>query len=161
MSEQETIEILSMVKAYWQCLLVDRMVVVAFTESLARVEFGDAAQAVRDFSETGREQPPTIGMIYRAAMELSERREEEARRTRRSIEERPSAEEQEIMRRNFSNLFNKLARSVGAGNVDAGSREATRTIQSTAITSAAARDIDPETKRAQEIILMKRREKLR
>jgi hypothetical protein len=150
-----------MVKARWQFLLVDRMVVAAFTESLAGVEFGDAAQIVRDFSETGREQPPTIGMIYRAAMELSERREEQARRTRRSIEERPSAAEQERMRQNFSNLFNKLARSVGAGSVDAGSREAARTIQSVATTSAAARDIDPETKRAQEIILMKRREKLR
>jgi hypothetical protein len=137
------------------------MVVAAFTESLAGVEFGDAAQTVRDFSEAGREEPPTVGMIYRAAIELSKRREEEARRKRRSIEERPSAEEQKRMKQNFSNLFNKLACSLGAERVDAGSREAACTIQGANTTSAAARDIDPDTKRAQEIILMRRREKLR
>jgi hypothetical protein len=136
------------------------MVVAAFTESLAGVEFGDAAQTVRDFSEAGREEPPTVGMIYRAAMDLSKRREEQARRTRRSIEERPSAEEQERMRQNFSNLIDKLARSVGAGSVDARSKEAARTIPGTATTSAASREVDRETKRAQEIILMKR-EKLK
>jgi hypothetical protein len=150
-----------MVKAHWPRQLVDRLTGAAFTESLVRVEFRDAVQAVREFSDSGREEPPTVGMIYRAAMELAKRREEQERRTRKSIEELPSAEERERMRRNFSDLIDKFAGSVVDGGVEAGPEEAVDAIQSAATTSATARNIDPETKRAQEIIFMKRREKLK
>jgi hypothetical protein len=57
-----------------------------FIESLARVEFRDAAQAVRNFSDSGREEPPTVGMIYRAARDLETRREEAERRKRRLLD---------------------------------------------------------------------------
>lgn len=75
-----------MVKAYWQRQLVDRMTASVFIESLARVELRDALQAVRDFSDSGREEPPTVGMIYRAAREIEVRREEAERRKLRLLE---------------------------------------------------------------------------
>jgi hypothetical protein len=84
-----------MVKAHWPRQLIDRMAGAAFTESLARVEFRDAAQAVRDFSDIGREEPPTVGMIYRAAREIEARREEAKRRKQRLLD-RPERTPEEI-----------------------------------------------------------------
>lgn len=62
------------------------MAIAAFIESLVRVEYSDAMQAVRDFSDMGREEPPTVGMIYRAAREMETRREEAERRKQRLLE---------------------------------------------------------------------------
>jgi len=71
------------------------MAIAAFIESLARVEYCDAMQAVRDFSDNGREEPPTVGMIYRAAREIEERREEAERRKQRLLD-RPARTPEEI-----------------------------------------------------------------
>ena len=94
-------------------------------------------------------------------MELGERREEQVRRTQKSIEELPSDEERERMRQNFADLIDKLTRSVVAGGLVAEAGDVVGAIESAGTTPAAERNVDPEIKRAQEIILAKRRAKLR
>lgn len=125
------------------------------------IDARDAVEAVMEIARSGAKEPPTPGMVFRAATELTKRREEQDRRTRESIEELPTDEERERMRQNFSDLIDKLAHSVVAESVEAGAGDALGAIQSAAMTSAGLRAIDPETESAQEIILKKRLEKLR
>jgi len=151
-----------MVKAYWQRQLVDRMVVVAFTESLVRVEFRDAALAVRDFSDSGREEPPTVGMIYRAAREIEKRREEEERRRRRLVEEvPPSDEEKQRVKQVVGEFLSKPARPTAGSCVMTECEPSVGATQAAVTTSVAERAIDPETQSAQNIILERRVERQR
>jgi hypothetical protein len=161
MNHEDRIRLLMLVKGNWYRQPTDDLTIRVWEEILGEeIDARDCVEAVMEVARSGAKEPPTPGMVFRAAMELAKRREEQERRTRKSIEELPSDEERERMRRNFSDLIEKLARSVVYGGVDTAAGEAVGTTNGAFTTSAAARDIDPETKRAQEIILMKRREKL-
>jgi len=162
MNHENIIKLLMLVKGNWYRQPTDDLTIRVWQEILGEeIDARDAVEAVMEVARSGAKEPPTPGMVFRAAMELAKRREEQERRARKSIEELPSDEERERMRQNFSNLIYKLARSVVAESVEVGATDALGAIQSAATTSAASRAIDPETERAQEIILKKRREKLR
>jgi hypothetical protein len=164
MNHEDTVKLLTLVKGNWYRQPTDDLTIRVWQEILGeKIDSHDAFEAVMNIVRAGAEEPPTPGMIYCAALELAKRREEQERRKRKSIEELPSDEERERVRQNFSDLIHKLARSVVVRGIEAGAGAGGRrdTKSAGATTSAAAPNIDPETERAQEIILMKRREKLR
>jgi hypothetical protein len=162
MNHEHTVKLLTLVKGNWYRQPTDDLTIRVWHEILGEeTDACDAVEAVMNVARSGAKEPPTPGMVFRAATELAKRREEQERRSRKSLEELPNDEERERIRQNFSDLIDKLERSVAAGGVEAGAREAVGAIRSAATTSSATRDIDPETERAQEIILIKRREKLR
>jgi hypothetical protein len=111
-----------------------------------------------EVARSGAKEPPTPGMVFRATMELAQRREDLERRTQKSIEELPSDEERQRMRKNLSDLINKLERSVTVESVGSGAGESPGEIHRLLETPAAPRTLDPEIERIQEFILKKRRE---
>ena len=151
-----------LVKGNWYRQPTDDLTIRVWQEILGEeIDARDCVEAVMEVARSGAKEPPTPGMVYRAATELANRREEQERRTQKSIEELPSDEERERMRQNFSDLIHKLSRSVAVESVESEAGKVLGAIQSAAGTSAASRDIDPEIQCVQEIILKKRREKLR
>ena len=123
MNDEDTVKLLMLVKGNWYRQPTDDLTIRVWQEILGeKIDARDAFKAVMEIARSGAKEPPTPGMVFRAAIELAKRREEQERGARKSIEELPSAEEQERVRQNFSNLLNKLARSVGAGGIDAGVR---------------------------------------
>ncbi len=162
MKHEEMVKLLILVKGNWYRQPTDDLTIRAWQEILSEeIDGGDAAEAVLEFARSGAKEPPTPGMVFRAATELAQRREDQERRTRKSIEELPGDEERERMRQNFNDLIDKLTCSMARGDTQDVASEAVGAFQSAASTPVDARNIDPETKRAQEIILRKRRVKLR
>jgi hypothetical protein len=78
------------------------------------VEYGDAVKYVREYRDAGHEEPPTVGMIYRAARDMEDRREEDARRRRRLLEEPARTPEQVAAARKLVRDFEvMLAKKLG------------------------------------------------
>lgn len=153
MESSKATRVLAKVKANWPRLPVDELVDAEWCERLASVGYADAIAVVCEFADSGREEPPTPGMIHRAAMAVASRREEQERRKLKLIEAPPPTEEE---RQNFKQLLDdfvaKAAHSRAAGGIAAFES----TVDPTGF--AAAGKIDPETERAQKVILEKRRE---
>jgi hypothetical protein len=161
MKHEDRIRLLMLVKGNWYLQPADDLTIRVWQEILGEeIDVPDCVEFVVEFARSGAKEPPTPGMVFRWAMELAKRREEQERRTQKSIEELPSDEEQQRMRRNFSDLIEKLTRSPVGGNVQKVTERAVDAIQGADTTSAAVHRIDPGTERAQRIILMRRREKV-
>jgi hypothetical protein len=161
MKHEDRIRLLILVKGNWYRQPTDDLTIRVWQEILGEeIDVRDCVEVVVEFARSGAKEPPTPGMVFRWATELAKRREEQERRTQKSIEELPSDEEQQRMRRNFSDLIEKLTRSIVGGDIQKVAAGAVDPIQSAATTSAAVHEIDPGTVRAQRIILMRRREKV-
>ncbi|MGC2493281.1 hypothetical protein [Candidatus Binatus sp.] len=114
MKKEEAIAVLTKVKANWSKQTVDAIVAAEWAECLAKVKYRDAVEYVREYRDAGHEEPPTVGMIYRAARDMEDRREEEARRRRRLLDEPTRTPEQVAAARKLVRDFEeKLAERLG------------------------------------------------
>jgi hypothetical protein len=84
-------------------------------EWLTSVEYEDAIAAVVQFGET-REEPPTPGMVARAAREIEQRRFEERRLRLRKLVVVPSAEERARCQAQLHELIEALGKKMVGAN---------------------------------------------
>jgi hypothetical protein len=84
-------------------------------ECLAQTEYDDAIAAVIQFRET-REEPPTPGMVARAAREIEQRRLEERRLRQRKLVVVPSAEERARGKAQLHDLVETLGKKMAGAH---------------------------------------------
>jgi hypothetical protein len=108
------------------------------------VSFPAALEAVRLFRDSGRRDAPTPGEIYREAVAIDRRAEDERRRRTLKLADHSKPNEQERAR------FRAILHSVMERPKPSARQDAAL--------AAVARVTDAETERAQEINLAKRRE---
>jgi len=132
------------VAAIWTRQPTDEAVEAEWCESLSRVSFQAALEAVRDFRDGGRQDAPTPGEIYREAAGIDKRAEDQMRRRTLKLVDhsKPNGEELTRVRAVAHGLTERPKPSASQG----------------AATAAEGQAIDAETGRAQDIILAKRRE---
>ena len=140
-------------KCNWTKQPVDEVIVAEWHERLADIEYRHAVEALVQFAESGREDPPTPGQVRALAIEIATRESDERRRKVRKLEVVPSLDE----RRRGAAFLHDLVESIGGGapeKVEPVAVQAEPAPRAPRITAAQ----DAETLRAQEIILAKRRE---
>jgi hypothetical protein len=78
----------------WTTQPTDEAIQAEWTECLSRVSFEAALYAVRGLRDSGRQESPTPGEIFKLAREFDDRREADARRKQRLLEEPARTPEQ-------------------------------------------------------------------
>ena len=150
MKREETLRLVAKLKANWYRQPVDEIVISEWHERLADVEYRHAVQGLVQFAESGREEPPTPGQVRAVAIEIATRESDEQRRKVKKLEAVPSLDES---RRGAAKL-RELVNSIFVAHSE--------TAEPTVVQAAAEPRIvaapTPETLRAQEIVMQKRRE---
>ena len=84
-------------KALWSKQPDDEFVQGEWHAALLSIEYRDAFGALTEFSEMGRDEPPTIGQLKQQALRVAERREAEERHKRRALEDRSPRPKEELI----------------------------------------------------------------
>lgn len=109
MKKAQSIAVLIKVKAIWYRQPADELTKAEWVEWLTPVEYEDAIAAVVQFGET-REEPPTPGMVARAAREIGQRRFEERRSRQQKLIVIPNAEERARCKAQIHDLVESLGK---------------------------------------------------
>lgn len=149
MERIETIELLAKVKAGWFKQPVDELVLGEWFECLAKMQLGDAKNAVRELRDSGIKDPPTPGEVLRGAIVWRRRRQERERANRRLLDEPPHTPEQIAFARNaVAKLLEDTTKAI----------EERRELQIEHLPERPRIVPDEETHRAQQRILERRRQ---
>lgn len=111
MEQSEAKKILLKVGAIWTRQPTDDAVQAEWAESLSRVSFPGALEAVREFRDSGRPEPPTPGEVWKAAQDIDDRRaREQAARRLRLVEPAPSEAERARGRATLHEIIGRIGR---------------------------------------------------
>ena len=91
----------------WTNQPTDEAIQAEWAECLSRVSFEGALEAVRGLRDSGRQESPTPGEIFKLAREFDDRSEADARRKQRLLEEPARTPEQIAAAKNLVADFEK------------------------------------------------------
>ena len=147
MKLSETLVIFRRIKGNWPRQPADDATIAEWSDCLRDASFEAAMAAVSEWRNRGEAEPPTPGQLRKFAKEIEQRLLDEQRRRRRALNEpRPSEEE----RARVVALIRQTREMLE-------SRKAVVVVESSAPNEAASREIDSETRRAQERIEARRK----
>jgi hypothetical protein len=106
----KALEILLKVTTIWPRQPADDAHQAEWAESLGRVSFESALEAVREFRDSGHHEAPTSGEVYALAKSIDERKDSDRRRAQKKLEmPKPSAEEIARARAALSDIMQKIS----------------------------------------------------
>ena len=88
MTNEQIVELLHRTKTIWPKLHIDDFVRAEWNDALGRLEYGDVFQALTELRDVFEGDPPVIGQIRRAAMQVWTRRVADERAQRRALEDK-------------------------------------------------------------------------
>ena len=107
MKQSQAKQVLLKSSTIWTRQPTDEAIQAEWAECLSRVSFEGALYAVRGLRDSGRQESPTPGEIFKLAREFDDRREADERRKQRLLEEPARTPEQIAAAKNLVADFEK------------------------------------------------------